>query len=72
MPLSPLGERVACDGVFISRSGPGEGVPAGPLIVNNSLRIAVASTGMVAYSIYKAAELAGKAFLAQGREGGCA
>jgi hypothetical protein len=26
-PLSPLGERVAHDGVFISRRGPGEGVP---------------------------------------------
>jgi hypothetical protein len=26
-PLSPLGERVARDGVFISRRGPGEGVP---------------------------------------------
>jgi hypothetical protein len=25
--LSPLGERVAHDGVFISRRGPGEGVP---------------------------------------------
>ena len=25
--LSPLGERVARDGVFISRRGPGEGVP---------------------------------------------
>ena len=25
-PLSPLGERVAHDGVFISRRGPGEGV----------------------------------------------
>ncbi|SPE32158.1 hypothetical protein SBA2_670024 [Acidobacteriia bacterium SbA2] len=24
--LSPLGERVACDGAFISRRGPGEGV----------------------------------------------
>jgi hypothetical protein len=36
MPLSPLGERVARDGVFISRRGPCEGVPAGPLIVNNS------------------------------------
>ena len=37
MPLSPLGERVARDGAFISRSGSGEGVPAGPLIVNNSV-----------------------------------
>jgi hypothetical protein len=26
-PLSPLGERVTHDGVFISRRGPGEGVP---------------------------------------------
>ena len=26
-PLSPLGERVAHDGVFISRRGSGEGVP---------------------------------------------
>ena len=26
-PLSPLGERVAHDGAFISRRGPGEGVP---------------------------------------------
>jgi hypothetical protein len=26
--LSPLGERVACDGAFISRRGPGEGVRA--------------------------------------------
>ena len=26
-PLSPLGERVAHDGVFISRRRPGEGVP---------------------------------------------
>jgi hypothetical protein len=26
-PLSPLGERVARDGAFISRRGPGEGVP---------------------------------------------
>ena len=26
-PLSPLGERVAHDGVFVSRRGPGEGVP---------------------------------------------
>jgi hypothetical protein len=26
-PLSPFGERVAHDGVFISRRGPGEGVP---------------------------------------------
>ena len=26
-PLSPLGERVAHNGVFISRRGPGEGVP---------------------------------------------
>ena len=31
MPLSPLGERVARDGAFISRRGTGEGVPAGPL-----------------------------------------
>jgi hypothetical protein len=37
MPLSPLGERVACEGAFISRSGSGEGVPAGPLIANNSM-----------------------------------
>jgi hypothetical protein len=26
-PPSPLGEKVARDGVFISRRGPGEGVP---------------------------------------------
>jgi hypothetical protein len=26
--LSPLGERVACDGAFISRRGSGEGVQA--------------------------------------------
>jgi hypothetical protein len=26
MPLSPLGERVAREGAFISRSGTGEGV----------------------------------------------
>ena len=38
MPLSPLGERVARDGAFISRRGPGKGVPAGPLMVNNSVR----------------------------------
>jgi hypothetical protein len=28
MPLSPLGEKVARSGAFISRCGPGEGVPA--------------------------------------------
>jgi hypothetical protein len=38
MPLSLLGERVARDGAFISRRGPGEGVPARPLIVNNSVK----------------------------------
>ena len=36
-PSPPWGERVARDGAFISRRGPGEGVPAGPLIVNNSV-----------------------------------
>ena len=37
MPLSPLGERGAREGAFISRSGQGERVPAGPLSVNNSV-----------------------------------
>jgi hypothetical protein len=56
MPLSPLGERGAREGDFISRSGSGEGVPAGPLIVNNSmgqdtrLQGYLAGPGLPAYS----------------------